>query len=209
MLIRPTLLALTLALASCGDPGPLAAPSPAASPRAATQVESPREGHTSFNITVRLQMVISGDTELGPISTEAELTIVEIFQGKNPREVWFYSVSPAKPVESGEGRLMLFSADLAPGIYEGPGRYELSDKAGVTVAGKEGLSSGAYVMLYRQGGPDVPKDEIVEAFRRYEKFGEPCTLVVTPQSLTGTVDCPSLLDDKGNSVELHWNWARI
>lgn len=201
-MLRRALAVLAIATAACSGPAK-------ASYSPATNVSTPRPGHREFNVQVRLEMTVSGDTELGPLTTEADLRVVEIQGGSNPREIWFYSASPGRPVEIDGSRLLLFSADLAPGIYEGPGTYELSDEAGVTLGGEAGLSSGAYVQVYRVAEPGVSKREIRRSFRRYDRFGEPCTLTVAADSVTGTVDCPSLLDEDGDTVALHWEWTRI
>lgn len=211
MLTR-ALLATLLALTGCGGASgsPLERPQAAASPRAPFDENSPREGHREFTITVRLRMVTTGEAAFGPIEEEATLRVVEIWQGANPKELWFYSVSPAEPVALSDGRLVLFTADLSPGLYAGPGRYELSEeKVGVVLSGQPGVHSAAYVQTYLPATGGHSRDEIIASFRRFERFGAPCFLEVTADSMTGTVDCAELRDDQGRTVELHWNWERI
>ncbi|MDX1450226.1 MAG: hypothetical protein R3246_14330 [Acidimicrobiia bacterium] len=162
--------------------------------------ETPNPGHTDHVYDASMTLTVSGAEELGPLTVEVELRVVEIFAGRHPREVWFYSVSPNRPVPLPDERLMLFSADLSPGIWNGPGTYQLSDEAGVVLEGQPGVRSGAYIQLY--GTADQ------ETFARYDEFGAPCTLTVEPDDRSGSVSCPSLLDADGAEVDLDWSWER-
>jgi hypothetical protein len=211
--LRRALAILLLTLTACSSgPAPnggLAAPRAVASPRKPYQVLKPRPGDNEFTVHVTLRMVATGALRVEPVEIPAELRVVEIYLGKNPQQIWFYSVSPAKPVKLPDGRYLLFSADLSPGLYRGPGQYQLGEQAGVSLGGQQGLGSGAYIMTYRgvESGSPAPlgADE-----GRYDRIAEPCTLFVTQDSMTGRVDCPKLLDqsDDAKTVELHWNWER-
>lgn len=159
-----------------------------------------RPGHTDRTYAVRLRMVVSGDDTLRPLDIDAELHVVEIFAEANPREIWFYSVSAGAPMQLADGRFLLFSADLSPGVWKGPGTYELGEESGVAVGGSEGLRSGAYVQLYGAGDD--------REFVRFDVFEQPCRLTVAEDNLTGTVDCPALESGEGGTVALHWNWER-
>lgn len=184
-------IVLLTTLLACGDAGPELAPPLSA--------ETARAGHTTRVWNTTIDMAVSGDATLSITDQPAKLSIVEILGGDNPVNIWFFSISPAEPVMLPDGRNLLFSADLSPGLYEGPGTYELSDAAGTSVEGVPGPGSGAYVQIFRT----VPEPEIA----RYDRFGEPCTLVVGEEARTGRMRCPSLLAEEGGEVSLSWTWT--
>jgi hypothetical protein len=198
MLNARALSAFTLILAACSSSLPLP---PLAPPVAA---RTPAPDHTEEDVNVSLTMETSGATEFSLDNVSALLHVVEIFGDGANRALWFYSVSSRPAVMLPDGRSLLFSADLSPGIYKGPGEYELSEASGVTLGGHSGLSSGAYIETVRR------LDDGTAELRRFDRFGEPCRLVVAADARTGSVDCPSLLLDTSDdqSVSVSWSWAR-
>lgn len=193
MLIRPTLVGslLLTTLVACGTSEPTLAPPLSA--------ETERPGHTTRVMRASIDMAVSGDATLNLTDQEAKLSIVEILGGDNPVNIWFLSISPAQPVDLPDGRLLLFSADLSPGLYRGPGTYQLSEGSGTTIGGVAGPGSGAYVQLFRTG----PQPEVT----RFDRFGEPCRLEVTKELRTGRVRCPSLLAEDDGEISLSWTWT--
>jgi len=194
MLTR-ALLTLLLTLTACATSTPATLRSP-------VEAKTPREGHREETRHARLRMTVTGVDELAfTVDTETLIRLVEIYQGKNPTTIYFLSVSAAENLMLPDGRTVLYSADLAPGLYRGPGSYELSDKGGTTIAGVESLGSGAYVQVAR-GEPDA-------VFGRFDQFDQPCSLSVTTEARTGTVRCPALLDADRRMVSLVWSWELL
>lgn len=194
--LRRGLLALALGLvpllAACGGDDDLSAP---------IREEHPGPGFTDRTVRVRLAMEVSGAEELS-LDTETILQTIEIVGSEVPRITWFLSVSAAEIVELPDGRRLQFSADLTPGLYEGPGSYTLTEEGAVEVEGQQSpLGSGAYVQFLRLD-PET-------STRRFDRFAEPCTIEVDKDQRRGRVECPSLADAEGETVSLTWSWERV
>lgn len=184
-------LGLLLALAACSSS---AAPALAPPIREST----PAAGYWDRAYRGRLSLTVTGATSV-TLDREMPLRIIEILGDEVPDQARFFSIQPDAPVVLDDGRLIRFSADLAPGTYDGPGRtYTLSEAGGVQVGGAESLGSGAYVELIASEPPQQD---------RFDVFGEPCSLEIASDYGSGTVSCPRLLDAEGNAVALRWSWA--
>lgn len=189
MLRGPLVLALALLAGCASSAGPEPAPP--------IRESNPTAGYSDRAYRAHLSLSVTGDSS-ATIDQDMPVRIVEILGDQVPDQAHFFSIQPDEPVILEDGRLIRFSADIAPGTYEGPGRtYTLSGEGGVEIEGAQSLGSGAYVELIRRDPP-------VQA--RYDVFGEPCTVEIADNYGTGVVDCPRLLDADGNAVALSWSW---
>jgi hypothetical protein len=194
--LRRALAATLLVAAGCSGSGE----PPLSPPVAAT---TPAPGHTDRTVRARVEMRARG-AESFDVRKRMLLRVVEISGGRHPQGTWFFSVSTAPPFPTvSDGRQLVFDADLAPGIYQGPGKtYALDPSTKVSVSGiASPLRSAAYVQLVRT----TPK---VEA-SRFDRIDRPCAFVVGRAARTGRVDCPRLLDEKGRAVSLQWEWELV
>lgn len=195
LVLRRAATSLALLLAACSS-------SPDRPP--AISAETPKPDAVQGTWRARLRMEASG-AETFTLDAETRLHLVEIWGNRTPFSAWFFSVSAAQfDLTIPDGRAILFTADLAPGLYRGDGRtYTLAEEGQGAVLGVESnLGSAAYLQL---GDLRSPTPAIV----RYEEFGEPCTMTVGPKVVTGTVICPSLLDEDGDSVSVRWSWELL
>jgi hypothetical protein len=163
--------------------------------------------HTQGDVTrlvrAHLKMQVRG-SETADLDLQTKLLIVEIYAGRTPAATWFVSVSAptAELIRTPDNRTLLFTADLAPGLYRGsPGTYTLDATTKAPPAGgvQSPFKSAAYVRLF--AGPPTPSDH------NYSILSKPCTLKVAKEQVTGSVDCPELKDSNGaRTVSLHWEW---
>lgn len=190
MLKRALSASLLVLLVACGG-GELTPP---------VKVSTPKPGFVQQTVHARLTMKVRGAQTLD-LDTKTKLTIVEIIGGKTPVVTWFVSVSAGEQVTLDDGRTMLFTADLSPGLYRGKGTYKLQDKGAVKVSGQESpLGSASYVSFLDIGPP--PK------LARYDVLKEACTMTVAEQVVSGSVTCPALADAEGETISASWSWER-
>lgn len=188
---RLPFLVLTTAIA-CGG-GNTRAPSPAIS------ASTLRPGHVEKTVHAVIDMTVTGARPLALQREPAKLRMVIIEGDRNPQIVHFFSVSSAEPIKLDDTTFLQFDADLAPGLYSGPGTYELSTQAPAVGGTQSNLSSASYVQfLDLQPKPLGPK---------FSVLSRPCTLtVVGTEGVRGTVVCPKLTTEDGRSVTLRWSW---
>jgi len=184
--------ALLLVSACGGSPQPLRSP---------ISLETPAPGHTRRVVEAHLTMSVTGALTFD-LETDTTLAIDEIISDEVPTAGWFLSVASAPLIELDDGRILQFSVDLSPGLYRGPGRYDLSDEGTQTVQGIQSLGSAAYVRFVSSDPPGV------EEFR---DFGQPCSLDVGNDVRSGHVLCPEQLGtaDASESVRLEWSWELL
>ena len=184
------LLALGTACASSGG----------AAPVEPIRQSTPTPGYWDRAYNSRITLEVGGDVAV-TFERETPIRLIEIFGDEVPSNAHFFSVQPDQPLLLEDGRLLRFSADLAPGTYEGPGKtYAMSEAGGTEIDGVQSLGSGAYVELIRADPP-------LQA--RYDVFGEPCRFELTADYATGSVQCPRLLDAEGKAVDLRWSWTLL
>lgn len=157
-------------------------------------------GAVTRTVHARVTMTISGADTVA-FTKDTQLQIVEIIghvHGKDiPTITWFLSVSAGEEIQLQDGRYFLYDADLAPGIYRGPGTYKITALPQNNPAGVPNPFQGGatYVQF-------IEKQGLV----RYDRVAQPCTLIVSKQQRTGNVDCPRLEDKGGQSVRVRWSW---
>lgn len=147
---------------------------------------------------------LTGDTELS-FDTESLVDVCEIFGGTYPQGTYFLTASAGRlDITLEDGSLLTWSADLAPGVYEGPGTYVLDDEEAPEIAEVSGIRSAAY---FRITGPSAGEATVLE----YRELLEPCTLVIAPEAATGSVTCPKLgvEGDPSRTVSWTWTWERL
>jgi hypothetical protein len=189
------ILACAMLLASCSSPHPVRPP---------ISATTPADGETRKVMHVKLDMEGKGGDPF-KLSADTHLVFYEIYAGRTPPATWFLSISAPvdPPLTLTDGRSLLFSADLAPGLYHGaPGTYTLDSQTAPASGGvKSPIHSGAYVRLIARA--PTPLD------RNYDTFAKPCTMTVAKDLRNGTVGCPQL-GLQGNakaSESLHWTWT--
>lgn len=192
---RAIIAALLLALVACGDTKGLTP---------AVRGSTPAPGDTRLFYKVHLTMSVTG-AETFIIDTETLLDVHEIAGERNPVAIWFLTVSAGDRLLTEEGRVVSFSADLAPGTYRGPGTYVLDGKAQGKVLGVEtNIGSAAFLMVadLRTTPPRAA---------RYGVLVEPCTMVFEEDAVRGSVTCPALGNDAGpgKDIKLTWTWERL
>ncbi len=189
----PCLVVATLAACAPDDPEP---PSPAIS------ASTLRPGHVEKIVNARVDMTITGARPLTLKDEPAVLRMVIIEGDRNPQITHFFSISSGTPITLDDTTYLQFDADLAPGIYNGPGTYQLTTEP-PKVGGTQGsLESAAYVQyLDLKPKPLGPK---------FDTIAKPCTLTVRGTAGTsGTVDCPVLKSQTGLQVAWHWEWELV
>jgi len=189
---------LLLALTACGDGKSFSEP---------LVLETPGPGHERRIQRVRFTMSVAG-AENFTFTKETKLRFDEIARAV-PVSLWFISISAPTdpPITIPDGRQILFTADLAPGLYRGaPKTYELSGKTQGDVLGvPTNLESAAYITI-TQLTPTLASASYDLANARYEK---PCTLTLAKELVSGSVSCPKLADAKGKTISLGWRWEWI
>lgn len=196
MLSRHLATALLCALAvACSGAPPLSPP---------VSVSTPTPGVVDRTVRAALMIETTGALSLS-VEGEALLKIYEIGGPRIPTQARFLSISAAEPVEAPDGRLVLFTADLAPGLYEGPATYTMVAEGAVSVSGRRvGVGSAAYIQVFREGGGGG-----VDSLRRFDQIVEPCTLSVGKEQRSGRLECPALADASGEQVALRWEWQLL
>jgi hypothetical protein len=151
-------------------------------------------------VHAKVDIRVTGARPLTVTGAAAVLRIVEITGDANPQIVHFFSVSSGKPLKLDEQHYLQFDADLAPGIYTGPGTYKLTADKTVANGQQTSLSSAAYIQfLDLRPLPAGPK---------FDRLVEPCTLSMTAAGDSGSVTCPKLGSADGKTVALTWSWVR-
>lgn len=195
MLKRFALIAMLLAIGACSSTTP--APQP-------LSVETLAPGITKKIIPVHLTMKLTGADSFD-LDAKTKLVVTEQ-ASSTPPALWFITISAPTdpPLSIGGGRQILFTADVAPGIYTGsPATYTLTDDpAKQPVLGvKSNIPSAAYIQLTKLTPP--------LASHAFGRFVEPCTLRLAKDQVSGRVSCPKLSDDEGNIVTLMWSWEMV
>jgi len=189
MLKRIVCIALLLASVGCGNSKTSFSPP--------LQLETPASGHIRRIQPVHFELTVKGAVSF-TVSKDTHLRFEEI-ASKVPVALWFLSVSAPTdpPIALPDHREILFTADLAPGLYRGSGKtYELGGKTQGKVLGVESnLKSAAYITIATLTPPLSARSFDLKG-AHYEK---PCTLVVGVDLETGSVDCPKLANDDGST----------
>jgi hypothetical protein len=152
----------------------------------------------------RIHHRITGDSDY-TLDTESVIDIYESHGTGVPVGVWIVTASAADfNLQLSDGSLLLWSADLRPGQYQGPGTYTIDGKDAPDLASASSIRSAAYVQIVRPTGGD-------ESVTRYDVFVEPCTVTYAANAVTGQVHCPALgLDrDPSRTIEWLWTWERL
>lgn len=131
-------------------------------------------------------------------------SIVDIYEAQGtsiPTAVWILTASAgAFDVTLSDGSLLLWSADLSPGQYEGPGTYTIDGLKPPKDAQASSLRSAAYVQIARPVGGE-------DSLRRYDQLNQPCTLTFEANAARGRVECPELGLDRDPSRTISWTWT--
>ena len=179
---------------SCSSKAPPFTPTPAIS------ATTPNPDHVEQIVHAKIDFRVSGARSLDLKDVDAVLRIVEIVGDANPQIVHFFSVSSGAPVKLDDKHFLAFDADLAPGIYSGPGVYQLKPDAAVVQGQQTSLASAAYAQFIDLlPAPTGPK---------FDTLADPCTLVVGEHAYTGSVTCSKLSSASGGEVSLAWRWRR-
>ncbi|MFP5224831.1 MAG: hypothetical protein ACLGH3_04650 [Actinomycetota bacterium] len=152
----------------------------------------------------RIHHRITGDADY-TLDIESVIDIYESHGPGVPVGVWILTASAGRfDIQLSDGSLLLWSADLRPGQYEGPGTYEIDGKDAPDLAESSSLRSAAYVQITRPAGGE-------ESLTRYDVLVEPCTLTYAANAASGEVRCPALgLDrDPSRTIEWLWTWERL
>lgn len=144
----------------------------------------------------RVHFQISGAQTVNTTADTA-LTIDRIFGKTVPKNAYFLSVSASQPVVAGTMQLIYDVADIAPGLYHGPGRYTLTGKDSTL---GHSLSSASYVQFTSPASGFQ---------RKYSVIDEPCTLTVTGEERHGEVHCPKLSASDGSSIDSRITWDLV
>lgn len=168
--------------------------------------ETPATGQVKRVQPVHLEMTLAG-AEQFTLKTDTHLVFVEIASDV-PVSLWFVSISAPTdpPLSISDGRQILFTADLAPGIYRGSGKtYALGAQTQGSVLGvPSNLKSAAYITVTKLQPLQLHTFDLGNA-----SFAVPCSLVVGDRLHTGSVTCPKLTDAAGKTVSLQWTWRWI
>lgn len=149
---------------------------------------------------VNISHEISGDTNYS-LDTQDILDVYEIHGTSVPIAVWTLTASTGSfKVTADDGAFLLWSADLTPGQYDGPGTYEINGKDAPVGAPDSSIRSAAYMQIAR---PIVDDDSVT----RYDVLVEPCTLTVAKDAESGKLVCPKLGLDRDPSRTISWTWT--
>lgn len=186
---------LSLSIASCGSPKAVTPP---------VRGSTPAPGDTRLFYKAHLTMSVSG-AESFVLDTDTLIDVHEIAGERNPVAIWFLTVSAGERMTTPEGRILSFSADLAPGTYRGPGKYTIDGKTQGKVLGVEtNIGSAAFLTVadLRSKPPRAA---------RYGLLTKPCELVFEKDAIRGSVTCPALGSDDGSGkqINLTWRWERL
>lgn len=188
-------VALALALAACTAPKGLQPP---------VRGSTPAPGDTRLFYKVHLRMQATGAESL-TVARDTVLDVHEIAAERNPVAIWFLTVSVGERFILPDGRMLIFSADLAPGTYRGPGTYTIDGKTQGKVLGVEtNIGSAAFLAIsdLRAAPPRAT---------RYGVLVKPCTLTFEADAARGSVRCPALGDEAapGKTIAWNWEWERL
>jgi hypothetical protein len=164
----------------------------------------PRPGSLRAFYPTKMTHTVSGDQDI-EFTTETLIDVCEILGDDFPSGTHFLTVSAGKfDVTMPDGTLLLWSADLVPGLYEGPGTYTIDDEASPDIAAQSSIRSAAYL---RFTGPLAGKVGLLE----YRQLLEPCTLEIEALAVRGSVTCPKLglSTDPDRFIEWTWAWERL
>lgn len=146
---------------------------------------------------------ISGDLDFS-FDGETVIDVHEILEGEYPEGAWFLTASShAAGMQTEDGQLVTWSADLVPGQYEGPGTYTIDGKRPPDLASSSGIRSAAY---FRMVDPRNP-----EGILQYNQLNQACTLVFGANAATGSLTCPELglEQDSERTISWTWTWERL
>ncbi|MBI4729201.1 MAG: hypothetical protein HY775_06815 [Acidobacteria bacterium] len=182
-------LALAAVATACG--GSPSVPSP-------IEARTPQTGYTVRAYLADVSLKVGGDASLsfrGPL----KIVLTEVRGGRIPPSAWFFQVGLSEPLAV-EGARFQVAVDVAPGLYRGPGDYELTG-AGVTPA-VGGIGSSVFVRVFRLDAKGV-----TSAVDEFNVISGSCSLTV--EAARGTLSCPALelSGETGKSVSLRWSWT--
>lgn len=209
MLTRALAALLGVALLSaCGSNGStspaLQPPTRTTSCGARTPDEPAKDGSLRAFYPTTMRHEVSGDVE-AMLEGEGLIDVCEILGDNYPQGTHFLTVSAGQyDLTLEDGTVLLWSADLVPGLYSGPGTYTIDTETAPGIAGGSGIRSAAYLRFTGPtGGP--------EGFAEYRELVEPCTLTITADAASGSVVCPALgLDgDPTRTIAWTFTWERL
>lgn len=207
MLTRFTIAAAAVLLVACGGngSGSTLAPPVRVLPCGQAQDDgSPAPGATRSLYPAHNKHVVSGDLEV-TYEVDMLIDVCEILSDSLPEGTHFLTVSAGQfDLTMDDGTIVLWSADLLPGQYDGPGTYTIDGKLAPSIAQASGLRSAAFL---RFTGPTGGEG----GFAEYRELIEPCTLVFASEAASGSVTCPKLglSTDPSRTISWTWTWERL
>lgn len=189
--------AAALLLAACGGGSSVAL-------QPATASTSPGDGALRAVYPSHMRHEVSGDRTF-TYEADSTVDVYEINGGRYPEISWILTASTGTFTDTlDDGSLLIWSADLAPGEYHGPGSYVIDGLNAPVGAPASSIRSAAYMRLTtNQPGP--------ETVLEYNVLHEPCTFEYEAAAARGEVHCPKLgLDrDPTRTISWTWTWERL
>lgn len=201
-----TTLALTVAACGSGAPGPSAfAPPVKRLACGASEIGGePKEGALRAFYPTHMRHEVHGDVTVA-MDVEALIDVCEIRGDAFPPGTFFLTVSAGQfDLTLDDGTSVLWSADLVPGQYDGPGTYTIDGEEAPDIAQASGIRSAAYL---RFTGPRAGDAGLIE----YRELIEPCTLTIAAEAASGELSCPKLglEGDPTRTISWTWTWERL
>jgi len=199
--------ALLSAITACSSGSPteqLAPPEKELACGAAEAGGAPKEGALRAFYRTHSSHVVTGDVEV-TLDRDALIDVCEIRGEAFPRGTYFLTVSAGQfDLTLEDGTFVVWSADLVPGQYDGPGTYVIDGEQAPDIAQASSIRSAAYL---RFTGPLAGDAGLSE----YRELIEPCTLTIAAEAASGEVSCPKLglTTDPSRTISWTWTWKRL
>lgn len=205
--VLPVLLAAVLALPACGTDAPVGAAATPADQAAADQApadQAPADQATgvtrSRSQPARITVEVDGAVTIH-WERDGEVRIVTVTPTE--RAVQLLSVGLEQLQDAGDGAWFRTAFDVVGG-YDGPGTY--------TIAPAEdgaGIHSNAFLIHATVTDPDadpVLTSDNIDEVREFARATVACTVEVTADENSGSLTCPALADEAGDTVSLRMTW---
>lgn len=149
-----------------------------------------------------VRMEVTGDETF---TWEGEREVLVTRVGGPDLDVNLYSAGFQAPqqLEDPQNRFR-WAFDLL-NAYDGPGTYEIESTPG-------GITSTAFLIYMRVVADKAAEEAVfewedVELYKEYRELVQPCALVVEDDAVSGSLTCPELATEDGETVAMSVSWT--